>query len=340
MVNTRSRILRLVILFLSMIAVGTIGYVLIERWSVSDSLYMTAITLSTVGFGEVRSLTPAGRIFTILLIFAGVGMIIYFLSSMAEYLVSFNMEHEWRKRRSSNMVNKMKDHVIICGYGQVGSSAAAALQESGRQIAVIDSNPDRVSAAHESEMIAIEGDATQDETLRIAGVERAGSIIVTTGDDSLNLFIVLSAHTLNPDLYIIARANQAVNGEKLRRAGANRIVSPYEIGGRHMANIVIRPHVTDFFDVVTLSGGEEIWVEEQLLGPSCPLVGRSVVESDIRRQTGVTLIAIYRPQSGTNIVPDSSTRLAEGDKLIVLGTRDQLASLEKLTGFQEDYVLH
>ena len=340
MLTTRSRILRLVILFLSMIAVGTIGYVLIERWSVADSLYMTAITLSTVGFGEVRSLTPAGRIFTILLIFAGVGMIIYFLSSMAEYLVSLNMEHEWRKRRSSNMVNKMKDHVIVCGYGQVGSSAAASLQQSGQQIVIIDSAPDRISAVHESEMIAIEGDATEDETLRMAGVERARSIIVSTGDDSLNLFIVLSAHALNPDLYIIARANQAVNGEKLRRAGATRIVSPYKIGGQHMANIVIRPHVTDFFDVVTLSGGEEIWVEEQSLGPGCSLVGRSVVESDIRRQTGVTLIAIYRPESGTNIVPDSKTILAEGDKLIVLGTRNQLASLEKLTGFQEDYVLH
>lgn len=336
MPNPRMRFIRLFLLFVGAIALGTVGYFLIERWSWGDSLYMTAITLSTVGFGEVRSLSPAGRVFTILLIFAGVGLIIYFLSSMAEYLVSFNMEHEWRKRRSSNMVNKMKDHIIVCGFGQVGNSAAATLQESGRDIVVIDGNPQRVKIAHENDLAAIEGDATQDETLIEAGVERARSIIISTGDDSLNLFVVLSARSLNPDLYIIARANQSVNDEKLRRAGANRVVSPYQIGGQHMANIVIRPHVTDFFDVVTLSGGEEIWVEEQTLGPDCTLVGQSMVESDIRRQTGVTLIAIYRPESGTNIVPDSSTRLAEGDKLIVLGTRDQLASLQTLTGLQED----
>ena len=336
MPGSRIRIIRLILLFVGVIALGTLGYFLIEGWSWGDALYMTAITLSTVGFGEVRSLSPAGRVFTILLIFAGVGLIIYFLSSMAEYLVSFNMEHEWRKRRSSNMVNKMKDHIIVCGYGQVGSSAAAALQESGRDVVVIDGNPRRVKIAHENDLAAIEGDATKDETLIKAGVERARSIIISTGDDSLNLFVVLSARSLNLDLYIIARANQSVNDEKLRRAGANRVVSPYQIGGQHMANIVIRPHVTDFFDVVTLSGGEEIWVEEQTLEPGCTLAGQSMVESDIRRQTGVTLIAIYRPESGTNIVPDSSTRLAEGDKLIVLGTRDQLASLQTLTGLQED----
>ena len=330
MLIPRSRILRLILISIVVVLIGTSGYFLIERWSWADSLYMTAITLSTVGFGEIRPLSPAGRIFTILLIFAGVGLIIYFLSSMAEYLVTFNMEYEWRKRRSSNMVKKMKDHVIICGYGQVGSSAALTLKESGRQVVVIDHKSDGVSAAQDEDLLAIEGDATQDDVLKEAGIERAGSIIVSTGDDSLNLFIVLSARSLNPDLYIIARANQAANSEKLRRAGANRIVSPYHIGGQHMANIVIRPHVTDFFDVVTLSGGEEIWVEEQTLAPGCSLIGQSVVESDLRRRTGVTLVAIYRPESGNNIVPDSNTRYMEGDKLIVLGTRDQLASLEKL----------
>lgn len=338
MINPRIRFLRLLLLFIAIIAVGTIGYVLIEGWTWGDSLYMTAITLSTVGFGEIRPLGETGRIFTIILIFAGVGLIFFSLSSMAEYLVSFNMEYELRKRRSSNMIKNMKDHVIVCGFGQVGSSAAAALQENGKQIVVIDVNPERVNFAHERGLAVIEGDATQDETLSKAGVERSQSIIVSMGDDSLNLFIVLSARSINPDLYIIARANQAANAEKLRRAGANRVVSPYEIGGQHMANIVIRPHVTDFFDVVTLPGGEEIWVEEQTLGPGSSLVGRSVVEADIRRQTGVTLIAIYRPATQTNFLPDSKSKLSEGDKLIVLGTRDQLASLENLTRPPDDHL--
>ncbi len=331
MISPRNRLLRLLLLFIITIALGTAGYALIERWPLGDALYMTAITLSTVGFGEVRSLSPAGRAFTILIIFAGVGLIIYFFSSMAEYLVSFNMENEWHKRRSRNRVKKMKDHVIICGYGQVGSSAAATLQENGREIVVIDADAKRVTAAHDLELVAIHGDATQDETLLLAGVDRARSIIVSIGDDSLNLFVVLSARAINPDLYIISRANDSVNNEKLRRAGANRVVSPYEIGGQHMANIVIRPHVTDFFDVVTLPGGEEIWVEEQTIESTSSLVGKSVVESDVRRQTGVTLVAIYRPESAMNIIPDSNTKLAVGDKLIVLGTRDQLSKLELLT---------
>jgi voltage-gated potassium channel len=330
MLIPRSRILRLIFISIVVVLIGTAGYFLIEKWSWADSLYMTAITLSTVGFGEIRPLSPAGRLFTILLIFAGVGLIVYFLSTMAEYLVTLNMEYEWHKRRSINMVKKMRDHVIICGYGQVGGSAASTLQESGRQVVVIDQNQERVKAAQENDLAAIEGDAAQDDVLRAAGIEQAGSIIVSTGDDSLNLFIVLSSRSLNPNLYIIARANQVVNSDKLRRAGANRIVSPYQIGGQHMANIVIRPHVTDFFDVVTLSGGEEIWVEEQTLAPNCSLIGQSVVESDLRRRTGVTLVAIYRPESGSNIVPDANTRFVAGDKMIVLGTREQLASLEKL----------
>lgn len=331
MLNPRSRILRLILISIIVVFTGSFGYVLIEKWSWADSLYMTAITLSTVGFGEVQSLSPTGRVFTVFLIFVGVGLIVYSLSTMAEYLVSLNMEHEWDKRRSRNMVKKMEDHVIVCGIGQVGGSAASTLLESGQQVVLLDINPDRVNAAHEADMVAIEGDATQDEVLQMAGIGRAKSIIVSTGDDSLNLFIVLSARSLNPDLYIIARANLSANSEKLQRAGANRIVSPHEIGGQHMANIVIRPHVTDFFDVVTLSGGEEIWVEEQELGPDCPLIGQSAVQSDIRRRTGVTLVAIYRPESRTNIVPDAATRFLPGDKLIVLGTRDQLASLEELT---------
>jgi voltage-gated potassium channel len=327
----RRKVIRLVLLFVAVVVIGTGGYVLIEGWSWNDAIYMAAITLSTVGFGEVRPLSSGGRIFTTLLIFAGVGLIIYFFSNMAEYLVSLNMEHEWHKRRSRNMARKMNNHVIICGFGQVGSSAAKALVESGHQIVVVDSNPESIAAAHQLDLAAIEGDATEDKILLLAGVERAESIIVSTGDDSLNLFVVLSARSINPSLSIIARANLSANAEKLRRAGANRVVSPYEIGGQHMANIVIRPHVTDFFDFVTLPGGEEIWLEEQTLGENCPLVGHSVIESDIRRKTGVTLIAIYRPENQTNFLPDPGFKLASRDKLIVLGTREQLAMLEEYT---------
>ena len=331
MPDPKKTILRLILIAIAAVALGTAGYMVIEKWSFGDSLYMTAITLTTVGFGEVNKLTPAGRLFTVLLIFIGGGLFLYFLSRMAEYIVSMNMELEWNKMRSINMVKKMKGQVIICGYGQVGKSAAAPLKDSGEEIVVVDINPERVNAAIVDDLAAIEGDATDDEVLKLAGIENAAYIIVSTGDDSLNLFIVLSARALNPDLLIIARANISANSEKLLRAGADRTVSPYEIGGQHMGNIVIRPHVTDFFDYFTFPGGQEIWIEEQILEPDCSLIGKTVVESELRRRTGVTLVAIYRAQNGTNIIPDADTIFEEGDKIIILGSRGQLAELENLT---------
>lgn len=331
MIFTSNRLLRLLFLVMGTLIVGTLGYMIIEGWTLGDAIYMTAITLSTVGFGEVKDLSPTGRVFTVLLIFLGVGVIVYSFSFMAEYVVSINMIDEFRKRRSKNMVKKYRDHVVICGYGRVGRSAAAALQDSHRQIVIIESDPAKVLLALEAGLVALEGDASQDEKLHEAGLAEAWGIIVTTGQDSLNLFIVLSARSIRSDLFIIARANEVINEVKLQRAGANRVVSPHLIGGQHMANIVIRPHVTDFFDVVTLKGGEELWIEELVISAGCHLDGRSVGEADIRRQTGVTLVALYRQKSDGNIVPDANTRLEAKDELIVLGTRDQLAALEALT---------
>ncbi len=330
MILTQNRLLRLLTLVLVTFLIGTIGFILIEGWSISNAFYMTAITLSTVGFGEVQELSPLGRIFTTLLIFLGVGVIVYSFSFIAEYVVSINMVDEFRKRRSKNMVKKLEDHIIICGFGRVGKSTATALQESHLQVAIIDSDPAAVHQAHEAGFIALEGDASQDEVLLEAGLLKAQSIIITTGEDSLNLFIVLSARSINSDLFIIARANQASSDIKLRRAGADRVVSPYKIGGQHMANIVTRPHVTDFFDVVTLRGGEELWIEELIISEGCSIEGQSVGQANIRRITGVTIVALFRQEFGANIVPDANTELEVGDQLIVLGTRTQLSALEKL----------
>ena len=292
---------------------------------------MTAITLSTVGFGEVHELSPLGQIFTVLLIFLGVGVIVYSFTFLAEYVVSINMVDEYRERRAKSMVKKMQDHVIICGYGRVGKSAAATLQESQRKIVIIESNPAYVQQALVDGFMAIEGDASQDEILLEAGLQNAWGIVITTGEDSLNLFVVLSARSIKSDLYIVARANQTSSEVKLRRAGADRVVSPHQIGGQHMANIIIRPHVTDFFDVVTLQGGEELWIEELIISAGCPIEGKSVGQADIRRKTGVTLVALYRQDIGANIVPDADTMMEAGDELILLGTRNQLSALEKLT---------
>jgi len=328
---TSRRLLRILFIALVTLAVGTVGYMIIEGWSFSDAAFMTVITLSTVGFGVVGVLSDAGRIFTIILILVGVGVIVYSFSTFGEYLVSATVQKQLERRRTKRMIKKLKNHVVICGYGRVGRSTANTLLESHRQVVVIESDPERVAQAQEGGLILLEGDASQDEVLHDAGLTEAKSIIVTTGEDSLNLFIVLSARSINPDLFIVARANDAANEVKLRRAGADRVVSPYQIGGQHMANIVVRPHVTDFFDVVTLEGGEELWIEELVISEGSVLAGSSVGEADIRRKTGVTLVALYRRQEGGNTVPNAETRLESGDQLLVLGTRDQLAALEGMT---------
>lgn len=320
------RVIALILIPFLLFAFGTVGYMIIEGWPAIDSFYMTAITLTTVGFGEVRPLTTGGRIFTVALLVAGVAFVAYGL----EYLLTANLGETWRKRRMLQSIENMENHVIVCGYGRVGQSAIASLQNSKRQVVIIENDPDKTLELEKLGVSYLEGDATRDETLLQAGIERAWGILVCTGDDSRNLFIVLSARALSANLYIVTRSVDAENERKMRRAGANRVVSPYQIGGQHMANIMIRPHVTDFFDVVTLDGGIELWVEELVIGEQSPLVGMTVGQANIRQETGVSIIAMIRENHSS--IPNAHTVMQAGDELIVVGTREQLTKLEKIIG--------
>lgn len=233
-------------------------------------------------------------------------------------------------------IENLENHVIVSGYGRVGQSAVASLINSKRQVVVIEKDPEKSAEFDQLDLTYLIGDATRDEVLQQAGIERAWGMLVCTGDDSRNLFIVLSARALNSNLYIVTRSVDAENERKMRRAGANRVVSPYQIGGQHMANIVIRPHVTDFFDVVTLDGGIELWVEELAIGETSSLVGKSVGDANIRQETGVSIIAMLRENH--SYIPKAHTQLQAGDELIVVGTREQLAKLEKLTGVDVGHI--
>lgn len=330
MLNLRRRLLPLFIIPLALFATGTVGYMLIEGWSPVESFYMTAITLTTVGFAEVRPLSNLGRLFTVGLILLGVGTVAYGFSTLGELLLTSGFGERLQKRRVVNMISKLEKHTIVCGYGRVGQNAIHTLRQSGRDVVIIEKQPEVVQDLRQEIETVIEGDATNDEVLQEAGIERASAIVVCTGDDSDNLFVVLSARALNEKLFIIARSD-ADNESKMQRAGANRVVSPYKIGGRHMANIVIRPHVTDFFDVVTLDGGLELWLEELVIQPTSALVGKTVGEANVRRTTGVMMVAVLRHKMGITLKPDADTLLEAEDELIVLGTREQLAKLEKLT---------
>lgn len=320
------RVLALIIIPLILFAFGTLGYMLIEDWSLIDAFYMTAITLTTVGFGEIEPLSTNGRVFTVGLLVAGVTFIAYGL----EYLLTANLGDTWRKRRMMKTIENMQNHVIVCGYGRVGQSAISTLINSKRDLVVVEKNAEKTAVLDEKNLVYLFGDATRDEILQQAGIDRAWGMLVCTGDDSRNLFIVLSARALNNDLYIVTRSVDAENERKMRRAGANRVVSPYQIGGQHMANIMVRPHVTDFFDVVTLDGGIELWVEELIVAPTSPLIGKTLGEANIRQETGVTVIAMWR--DGHSTIPNAHTVLAAKDELIVIGAREQLARIEKLTG--------
>jgi voltage-gated potassium channel len=322
------RVIALILIPFLLFVFGTVGYMIIEGWTVLDAFYMTAITLTTVGFGEVRTLTTGGRVFTVVLLVAGVAFVAYGL----EYLLTANLGNTWRKRRMMQTIENLENHVIVSGYGRVGQSAVASLLNSKRKVVVIEKDPEKTAELEQLNLTYLVGDATRDEVLQQAGIERAWGMLVCTGDDSRNLFIVLSARALNSNLYIVTRSVDAENDRKMRRAGANRVVSPYQIGGQHMANIVIRPHVTDFFDVVTLDGGIELWVEELVIGESSQLVGKAVGEANIRQETGVSIIAMLRQNHSS--IPNAHTILQAGDELIVVGTREQLTKLEKLTGVE------
>lgn len=318
------------ILVVIVMLVGTAGYALIERWSLLDSLYMTAITLTTVGFGEVRPLSAGGRIFTIALIVLGVGTVAYGLSSVGEYLLTAGLGRRLHRRRVDRMIVRLKDHVIVCGYGRVGRSVVQTLLENKIDLVVIESDNQVVDELNEEGLAAVHGDATRDDMLARAGIQRARALMVCSGSDTDNLFVVLSARTLNPDLLIVARSVDPESEKKMRRAGADRVISPYQLGGRQMANVLVRPRVTEFFDVVTLDSGLELWLEEITIDDGSLLAGQTVVDVDLRRKTGVTLVAMVKTASGSTVTPDENTTLEAGDDLIVLGTREQLDNLAQL----------
>jgi voltage-gated potassium channel len=324
------RIYLIVVLLLFLLVFGTAGFMLLEGWSMLDSLYMAVITLSTVGFGEIQPLSTSGRVFAIVLIVLGVTAVAYGASSVAEYLLDTDVNEQLKRRRARRRIRKMENHFILCGFGRVGYSTAETLQEDQRQFVVIEKDPEQIGLIREQDWVVLEGDATQDEMLIQAGVEKARGLLVCTPHDADNLFIVLSARTLNPDIYIVARCTTANNEEKMRRAGANRVISPYRIGGQRMARLVSRPQVTEFLDVVTLDNGMELWFEEIRIEAGSTLVGKTVFEADLRRRTGITLVAMMRKGNQQLLQPDSNTRLATGDDLIAFGSRSQLLALEKL----------
>lgn len=312
--------------------IGVVGYVLIEGWTVIDALYMTAITLTTVGFGEIQPLSDLGRLFTIFLMLIGISTVAYGASIVGQYVLNVSLNQFARERRMKREIADLSGHFVICGYGRVGQTAAKGLVHDGKRIVVIDQNEEMLARQKDANpnLLFLVGDSTNDDTLLEAGLERAAGLLVSTGNDSDNLFVVLSARALREDILIVVRSSLEQNEKKMLRAGADRVISPYQIGGQQMANIALRPELVDMLDVVTTKEGIDLFLQDLILPSHSPLVGQTLRESEIRHKTGVTVVLIGREGEEPLTSPGADMILKEGDHLVVVGRGDQVAALIEL----------
>lgn len=323
------RLRRGLVILASIVAAGTVGYTLIEGWSLTDAIYMTMITISTVGYGEVHPLSTIGRIFSIFLIVGGVSGALFVLSALVEYAMEGRFGITRRRRQMKAKIAKLKDHFILCGYGRVGEDIARTFSEEGVPFVVIDSRPDNIALAEEESYLYLPGDATSDKVLLEAGIERARGLIAAVGSDVDNTYITLSARELHPDLLIVARASSKETETKLKRAGADRVVSPSSIGARRMANIALRPAVVDFIDTVAYKRrAEKLQMENIEADATSPLVGQTLEAA--RQHSKAIILAIARQNGKILVTPANNEVIEAGDRLIILGTREQLAALESL----------
>jgi voltage-gated potassium channel len=315
-------------LFASVLAGGTVGYIAIERWSAWDAFYMTVTTVATVGYREVHELSRAGQFFTVLLIFSGVGTALYTFTLVATAIVEGGLPARLQHRRHARMLERIKDHFIVCGYGRIGSIIAREFTRQQVPFVVIERDPARVQQAVEHGCLALEADASQEEILRRAGIERARGLIAAVGTDAENVYAVLTARVLRPDLFIVGRAEGEDSSRKLRQAGADRVISPYQIGGQQIAQTAIRPAVVDFVELATSSENLELAMEEITINGPSSLANRSILEANLRQRFGVIVVAIQRKDRSMEFNPEPDTRILEGDKLVVLGRGESLKLLE------------
>lgn len=304
-------------------AAGTIAYILLGLTPL-DALYQTVTTVSTVGFREYGETDTAWKITTLVVILLSAGTALYTLGVLLETLVEGRLTDRIDRRRTARRIAAMRGHVIVCGWGRVGRTIAAHLQGAGREVVIVDNDPDRVALVGDA---AVEGDATDDDVLREAGIEHAATLIAALSTDADNLYITLSARALRPDLFIVARARTEASEPKLTQAGANRVVNPQKIGGARMAALATQPAVADFLDVVMHDGSLEFRLGEVPLPDTSALVGRTLRDTQIRDRTGALVLAL-RDASGEFLTnPSPEVVLEAGQLLIAIGTAAQLAAL-------------
>jgi voltage-gated potassium channel len=311
--------------------VGVLGYMVFEEWSFTDAVYMTVITLTTVGYREVRTLDTTGQLWTMLLLITGVGTLFYAAVSSVELVVEGTIRGYFGRRRMQAAIGKLNGHYILCGYGRVGRQVAREFARDSVPFVVIDQDPEIIEECVEEGYLVLLGEASDDGVLEEAGIRRARGLVAAVDSDADNVFVVLSARKLNPSLNIVARASSDESAAKLEIAGADRTLSPYAVGGRRLASLATQPLIVDFLDIVTRGEkGLEFRLEEFGVPKDSFIAGHTIGELRIGERTGAMILATRNREGTFDTSPSASDRIRAGDTLIVLGTREQISRLERL----------
>jgi voltage-gated potassium channel len=315
------------------VGLGTIGYHYIEGWPWFDGFYMVITTLTTIGYQETHPLSHAGRVFNVFIILGGVSLVFLAIGSLTQALLEFELQNFFGRRRMERDIGRLTGHYIICGAGRVGRSAARELARRPAQFVIIENNEAKAQKFASDNWLMLIGDATQEQTLRDAQIDRARGLVAATTTDATNLYIVLTARSLNPGLRIIARASEEMAEKHLRSAGADSVVSPYIFAGQRIAHSLLRPHVVSFLDTATTHLGMDLEIGEVPITARSPFAGTTIENSRIRQDRGVIILAIKR-EAGMRFNPASDDLIEAGDFLIAMGEPQQLRELELTAGSQ------
>ena len=325
----KPRVVPPLVVLLAVLVGGTIGYVVIEGWDVWDALYMTVTTVATVGYREVHPLSLVGQAFTLVLILVGVSTALYAFSVFATVVVEGGWSKYLGQWRLTRMIDNLTDHYVVCGYGRIGSMIASEFKRQKTPFVVVDRKAERVAEANRRGHLAAEGDASREDTLRRLGIDRARGLVAVVGTDAENVYAVLTARVMKTDLFIIARAEGEESISKLKKAGADRVISPYRIGAMQIAQTALRPGVVDFVEIATSSDNLELSIEEIRIEKTSRLAGRPLSDAMQRDKMNVVVVGIQRAQGRMEFNPPPQTILKIDDHLIVLGSSSTLKELER-----------
>ncbi len=310
---------------------GTFGYMLLENTSLLEGLYLTVITITTVGYGDIVPIHPAGRVFTVFLVFSGFGYVMYLFSRITELMVEGRLQQIVGRRKMHKKIAQLKDHYIVCGFGRIGMEICSILRENNRPFVVIERDKEVVKEIEKIGHIELMGEASDDDVLRAAGIKKARGLIAVVSSDADNVYITLTARGLNPDLFILSRSSGSRGvGRKLKRAGASRVISPYSIGAHRMAQLIVRPTVIDFIDLAMQATEFGLRMEELIVSDNASFAGKTLMKSGLRKKYDIIVVAIKREGESMIFNPKPDTLIMVGDILILIGDSNHISELEQV----------